>query len=408
MHAQPRAAIAVALLAAAAAPSVAIAQDSAGPELELPDSDIDTTWGLEEQRRTLQFGNTTLGGYGELHYNLVMPEGDADNESTIDLHRLVLFVAHQFDQNLSFYTEIEVEHAIAGDGQPGEVAIEQAFIDYRLAGDALTLRAGMFLVPMGIVNIWHEPPMFNGVERPRTENVIIPTTWREAGLAFLGEPVDGFRYELGVISGLDPMGFSAGSGIRGGRQKVGEAITNGPALYGRLEYEPVLGIVGSVAGYWSNAGRNIEGADIDVPVTGISADARVRRSGFEGKVLFATFSVGNTDELRAVTDDTGAAIGPDIGSRMTGGYVEAGYDVLHPIDSDHSLVPFVRYERYDTTAATDDEYGGTDRGATDLVFGATYRPHPAVAFKTDVILRNPDAEDADGATIFDLGVGWMF
>ena len=38
------------------------------------------------------------------------------------------------------------------------------------------------LIPMGITNEYHEPTLFNGVERPSIASVIIPTTWREIGV----------------------------------------------------------------------------------------------------------------------------------------------------------------------------------------------------------------------------------
>ncbi len=401
-----------------AIPNLAAADDHA-PVVDLPDDavdrtddaahgtpTVDTTWGLDEQRRNIAFGNTSVGGYGELHYNLTMPEGEGDNESEIDLHRLVIFLAHRFNEDLSTYIEFEVEHAFAGDGAPGEVSIEQAHVDYRLFDDALALRAGMVLVPMGMTNLWHEPPVFNGVERPMVEKVIIPTTWREAGIGLFGEPADGLQYELYVLSGLDPLGFSGGSGIRGGRQKVAEAITNGPAVTGRIQYEPTLGVATGLAAYYGNAGPNAPGLDLNIPVLGVAADARVRRAGFEAKFLLAFFSIGNTDELAAATDEDGVAIGSAIGSQLFGTYVEAGYDVLHGADTEQQLVPFARFELYDTAFAEEDGVEPGPRSTTDLVFGLSYRPHPAVAFKGDVILRSP--EEGDGETVVDLGVGWMF
>ena len=56
--------------------------------------------------------------------------------------------------------------------------------------------------------------------------------------------------------------------------------------------------------------------------------------------------------------------------------------------------------------AFDDDSLAGERGATDLVFGLSYRPHPSVVFKQDLILRRPD--EGQNLTIFDLGVGWMF
>ena len=43
------------------------------------------------------------------------------------------------------------------------------------------------LVPMGIVNEYHEPTTFNGVERPSMDKSIVPTTWREIGAGVTGK-----------------------------------------------------------------------------------------------------------------------------------------------------------------------------------------------------------------------------
>ena len=44
--------------------------------------------------------------------------------------------------------------------------------------DAVNLRAGLLLVPMGFINEMHEPVTYFGTHRPEVEQRIIPTTWR--------------------------------------------------------------------------------------------------------------------------------------------------------------------------------------------------------------------------------------
>ena len=126
------------------------------------------------------FKNTTIGGYGELHLNL---NDDADNE--IDFHRWVLFINHRFSDRITLNGEFELEHSLAGDGKPGEVELEQAYIDIALDGGN-HFKAGLFLLPVGTLNETHEPDTFYGVERNPIEKNIIPTTWWEAGLALNG------------------------------------------------------------------------------------------------------------------------------------------------------------------------------------------------------------------------------
>lgn len=404
------------------------ASPGSGPIIELADEDLadttlepersseeDTLRGLKEQR--MRADATGIGGYGELHYNLKNASGPEDSEGEIDLHRLVLFLSHNFNDRLSFYSEVEVEHAFVGEGAPGEVGVEQALVDYRLAGDALALRAGVVLVPMGIINQWHEPPIFHGVERPSVDKVIIPSTWREGGIGIFGEPSEGLRYELYVVGGLNAASFRARDGVRGGRQGVAEARADGLAVTGRLELEPTLGVIAGLAAYFGLAGPNAdffdaagEDLDLDVPVWGASGDVRGRAAGFEARAVVAVFGIGDTVQLRDAHDADGAPLGIDVGSLLWGAYGELAYDVLHTVGTEHQLLPFVRVERYDTLA----EVEGRSRtpaddalAVTELAFGLSYRPAPQVVFKGDYILKSPGGP-AETTGQLDLGVGVMF
>ncbi|OUR68170.1 porin, partial [Cycloclasticus sp. 46_83_sub15_T18] len=116
---------------------------------------------------------TTIGGYGELHYNNLSGKGGASDKDAIDFHRFVLFFGHEFSDDIRFFSELELEHSIAGDGKDGEVELEQAYIDFDL-NDQHTARAGLFLLPVGIINETHEPPTFYGTERNPVEKNIIP------------------------------------------------------------------------------------------------------------------------------------------------------------------------------------------------------------------------------------------
>ncbi|MFV0265624.1 MAG: hypothetical protein ACK5HT_00660 [Draconibacterium sp.] len=72
---------------------------------------------------------------------------------------------------------------------------------------------------------------------------------------------------------------------------------------------------------------------------------------------------------------------------MLGWYLEAGYDVLHGVQNGQRLVPFVRYERYNThakTAGSLAENKSFDR--TDVTIGAIFcqnRPKDAKSLWED-------------------------
>lgn len=119
---------------------------------------------------------TTIGGYGELHYNNITDNKSGKDKKEFDFHRFVLFFGHEFTEKTRFFSELEVEHSISGEGQNGEVELEQAYIEHDF-NDMLTAKAGLFLMPVGIINETHEPPAFYGVERNPVEKNILPATW---------------------------------------------------------------------------------------------------------------------------------------------------------------------------------------------------------------------------------------
>jgi hypothetical protein len=113
---------------------------------------------------------TTLGGYGELHYNNLRDQKGSSNKDQMDFHRFVLFVNHEFNDKMRLVTELELEHSLSGDGKPGEVELEQAYIQYDLTAKT-SITGGLFLTPVGILNETHEPPTFYGVERNDVEKI---------------------------------------------------------------------------------------------------------------------------------------------------------------------------------------------------------------------------------------------
>ncbi len=167
---------------------------------------------------------TTIGGYGELHYNNLNAKDPARDVEMIDLHRFVLFFGHEFNDKTRFYSEVEIEHAFVADSggdTPGEVEIEQAFIEFDLRQD-LYAKAGVFLIPVGILNETHEPDTFYGVERNDVENIIVPSTWWEGGAGLNGRFGSGWNWDVAFTSGLQmPTTGSNAFRVRSGRQKSG-------------------------------------------------------------------------------------------------------------------------------------------------------------------------------------------
>src|SRR5262245_61267715 len=133
----------------------------------------------------------SIGGYGEALYQNFSTRADdgspAEEEDNVDLTRAVFYFGYKFDKGIVFNSEIEYEHATTGEGdeEKGEVSVEFAYLDFPI-GPSWGIRAGQMLVPMGMINELHEPPIYLGARRPDVETVIIPTTWREVGVGGYG------------------------------------------------------------------------------------------------------------------------------------------------------------------------------------------------------------------------------
>jgi hypothetical protein len=348
--------------------------------------------------------STTVGGYGEIHYtNRTGPNTPAE----VNLRRFIIYLAHTFNDKLAFRSELEIEDAkVEPPDAGGEVALEQAYLDYRLS-ERVTLRTGLVLPPVGIINETHEPPTFNGVDRPAFDHDVIPTTWREIGIGAVGTLpwAEGLSYRLYLLNGLRADGFSDEEGIRGGRQEGREATFANPSLTGRLEWvRPGLRVGGSFWYGGTTGGDTLLGTGtFDAPVALLSADVRYERSGFALRGVVATVSVSDADTINGL-------YGSAVGSRITGGYVEGAYDLLRLVNTGTSqrLNAFVRHERYDTQAAVP---AGTtrDEGFARRIttFGLAYKPTFNTVFKGDYEVRRTAAGTGEGETLR-LGIGYQF
>jgi hypothetical protein len=347
---------------------------------------------------------TTIGGYGEVHFtNATGP----DTPGRVNVSRFVVFLAHSFSERLAFRSELEVEDArIEGGEEGGEVALEQLYLDYTLS-PAATLRAGLVLPPIGIINETHEPPTFNGVERPAFDHDVIPSTWRDIGVGMVGSipGSSGLNYRVFLLNGLVAEGFSADEGIREGRQEGHDASFANPSVTGRLEWaRPGLRIGGSFWYGGSSADDPALGSGtFDNAVALVSADARYDVGPFMFRGVVANVSISDVEEINS-------AFGGAVGSRIAGGYVEGAYNLLTALvpASTQRLNAFVRHERYNTQAGVPDGVTRDDALARRITtFGLSYKPVYNVVFKGDYQLRRNRAGVGEDEQLA-LGVGYQF
>ncbi len=351
----------------------------------------------------------SVGGYGEVTYSDAAGKNDSGAASgaddTLDLLRAVLYFGYKWNDRILFNSEIEFEHATTGEGdeEKGEVSVEFAYVDF-LWKKGLNARAGLMLLPMGIINEMHEPTTFHGVLRPRVEQVILPTTWRENGAGVYGE-TDWIAYRAYLVAGLNALEFSADEGIREGRQGGSQSLANDFALTARLD---MTGIPGLVAGVSAFSGGSAQGQlDSRARTTVYDVHAMYQKRGFEGRGVWARGSIGDVEEI-----DQALGIAPgstqSVGEGLKGWYLEGAWDLLSlKDDAKQSLAMFLRREALDTQDGV--PAGFLEDPALDQriwTAGLTWKPIPQVAIKGDV----QDVDDSAGTGMdgFHVGLGWIF
>lgn len=325
--------------------------------------------------------NTTLGGYGELHLN----QGDKEQ---IDFHRFVLFLNYRFTDRIKLFTELELEHSLAGDGKPGEVELEQAYIEFAL-DQGWVVRAGQYLLPIGLLNEVHEPETFYGVERNSIETNIIPTTWWEGGAMVSKDFQNGLGLDFGVHSGLsvstDP-GSSDAFRLRSGRQKVAEASASDYAASFRARYNGIEGLsLTAFANYQNDISPDNPEDNSGLLIGG---SAVYQNGGFGLRALIADWSISG-DSFEANDADS-----------QWGYYIEPSY---HWTFGEKKVGLFGRYSFYDYARGAGNSRGGE---FDDFTAGINYWPVNNVVLKFDY--TQIESDGAPNNETYNFGLGYSF
>ncbi|WP_217447585.1 hypothetical protein [Maribellus comscasis] len=355
-------------------------------------------------------GRLTIGGYGEVHFNQAL-DSDVRSNGKLDVHRMVMLLGYNFSERTQFVTEIEFEHV-------KEVYIEQAFLQHKL-NNYINLKGGLLLIPMGIINEYHEPTTFNGVERPLVDNVIAPTTWREIGFGVSGNVFPAtLRYQLYLVNGFNGYNgdgvLNGQNGFRKGRQKGAESYISSPNFTGKVEYYGVRGLNVGLSGYFGNTQSTLyDGIDknnsnkmaaADSSVVGISMmglDARFVTGGLQLKGQLYLAGISNTEQYNKF-------VSSDLGSSMIGYYLEAGYNVLRMSKTGMELIPFIRTEKYNTHhKVAGDLTKNTSYNQSAVTTGLTLKLARGAVVKTDIQFRKSEAGD-NWSKVFNAGFGVMF
>lgn len=342
---------------------------------------------------------TVISGYGSAFYQ----RNFHLKQSSITLERAVLFVGHQFNDKIAFFSELELENAkvAAGESGTGEISMEQAYLKFNLNARQY-LVAGLFVPRIGLLNENHLPSNFNGVERPIVETVVIPATWRELGVGFYGSSDKlPLNYSVALVNGLNSEGFEHGTGILGGRAEGSSALANNLALTASVQYlwkDFKFQLSGYMGGTVGLSKRSADSLDVGLETGAFGTplylgefDVQYAKNGFAAKALAVYIAYPNADKIYR-------AYAKNVASGMYGAYAELAYDWLYHRKKTQQFITFARVETLDlnsqlsTLQKSEDQYDGTLK-QTHVIAGIGYLPIPNVVIKVDVRLLHTGAQN---------------
>jgi hypothetical protein len=351
---------------------------------------------------------TVLTSYGELNYN--RPHGDAANTQA-DLRRFVIGLQHRFDPRTKMVGEVEFEHAVTSADDPGEAEIEQAYIEHQVS-PRLAARAGLFLIPLGLLNENHEPTAYYGVERNFVETAIIPTTWREGGVQLVGELDAGWTLQGGLSTGFNLNKWDATSDegrdspLGAVHQELALARARDLSVFAAANWRGVPGLRLGGGVFTGGASQGVPGT-VRSRVTLYEVHARWTPGPWDLSVQAARGTVSNTAAFNAPLVGNPTLVP----ARFDGAYVQAAYRMriagAHG-EGGYGLAPFARVESFNTGRRYADLGAGLTPQALPtrrvITTGVNFELTREVVLKADVQWFHPDTT----ANRLNLGLGWSF
>ena len=369
----------------------------------------------------------SLWGYGEIYY--MHPIHDS-SLTEFDLARAVFGIGYRFDERTVFNSEFEIEHAVASADDAGEFEVEQFYIDHQFA-EWGSVKAGLFLMPFGLLNEHHEPTNFYGVQRNFVETLIIPSTWREGGVGVHGTTSSGFGWDLGLTTGMnmngwnnnpsDPLyrtayrlGINGVGPLQATHQELSIADAQHLSQYLSLSYSGMPGLLVGAAVFTGLAALPTVPPGLpDERVTLWEGHARWTPGAFDLSAVYARGTISNTGPY----NEANAGVSNPLPSEFLGYYLQAAYTVWQRNGA--RLTPFARWEHYDMGAGYEGIPPGFPTVPTGLAadglpwpqpndrvwtLGANFYINPHVVFKADYQTFDVNKD----LSRFDLGLGLSF
>ena len=336
----------------------------------------------------------SIGGYGEMFY--AKPEGSNDYA---DVYRFITYFGYKFSDSVILNAEIEFEHGANAD-KGGEVVVEFMYLDF-LMKEEINLRLGHVLVPMGLVNLKHEPTLFNTVQRPDVEKALIPSTWHENGvLAYGRSDTLGLEYTAGIINGLnlnsEKTGTADGGWIRSGRQGSSKNAPFEPAFVGRLDYTGMNGLLLGASMYYGD-GSNVKDNGDDVSglkTTVFDIHASYDNGPFSAYGLYTQTNLDGAEKLSSEAVE-----------KASGYYANVAYDVSSLVGINYKLPVFAQYQNYNPVEKTVDGLNENKYETEVITIGMNFFPVDQAVIKVDYAMKEINNVDDN---IFSLGIGFIF
>ena len=211
-------------------------------------------------------------------------------------------------------------------------------------------RAGLFLIPSGLLNTAHEPTQYFGVTRNFVETSIIPTTWREGGIGLTGLTDFDLTWDLGVTTGFnlakwDPTSDEGKASPLGSiHQELQLAKAANLSAYGALNWRGYPGLLIGGSGFFR--ARPASSSRTSHRRTPSSRwprrHVRWTPGPFDLSALYARGHISDTAAYNQTIVGNPTLVPKD----FFGWYAQAAWYAWSR--GDYQLVPFVSYQRFNT------------------------------------------------------------
>lgn len=363
--------------------------------------------------------NFIIGGYGEILYqymdygpNRYLDGGaEADSRSAVSLPRMVVGFDYRFNKGISLSAELEIENGGTGatyeyeydeSGEweveiekGGEVVLEQFYLS-KYFSDAFSIKVGHMVVPVGATNRKHIPTQFFGTIRPEGESGIIPLTWHETGISFVGK-VKNWSYEAQLVNGLDANGMTSEFWIKNAVQTQYETIKmTSPAVVVMIGNRDVKNLSLNASFYRGGSAANsskpekMEHINGTVTIGTFDFEYNQRDLVWRGGVVYGGLT--DSQEIGSINVNSLSRTSPYTrtppGSNALTYSTELGYDIFSCFDLESSLYLFGRYEYYNSMEKTEgDVFQDVRYQRAVTTVGVNYLPLNNVAVKLDYAMR---------------------